>query len=187
MLDLNSIVQKAQLKVQKKAAHAKEAMLHDKKLRATLIEENRLKREAATREKKQVSGLDMAEAFLQEIAEPFLRMMQRNDAKNLEGFRITLLPYKTDQGPFSMCIENPAAKKAKGRKFPNATIQQLAEKQGWQSERVIRKLEAQGGFNCSSQVEMLEEILRLREALQLSHARVQQLDSDDVENEASDG
>jgi hypothetical protein len=175
VMDLDAIVKRAQAKVQKKAARAAEKMAQDKKVRAQAIEENRRKKEAAARQVKQVSGFDMAETFLQEIAEPFLRMMRRGDAGNLEGIRIVLMPYKTDHGPYSMHIENPFAKKGVARRFPNASIQQLAEKQGWQSERLIRKLEQFGGFNCSSQAEMLDEIFRLREALQASHVYAKQL------------
>jgi hypothetical protein len=192
MMDLDRFLAEAKAKVRQKAQAEARRIGASKKHRADLIAENRKRKWREAQKKRKRAGLEVAQSFLQEIAGPFMRMMARDDAATmLNGMRIILRPYKGDHGPFSFHIDN----NGKTINYPNGSVRELANKQGWENDRLVQKLSSDDdGFECSSMAEMLEEILRLRSINRMSQARIKELEeaqspsSDaDTESEATDG
>lgn len=173
--------QQAAKQAAQKAKHEQEALrkkeearLKSKKHRAEMAAEHRRKQEAELREKKDSSGRKLCEEYIAENIAPSLPLlMARDDAKNAESFKIIIRPGRSDHGSYSVSIESSSLKRP--IHLPKAELHQMAETQEWKPERILRKLEMFGGFKFSTKIEMLDEILRLRKALKLSHDRVLEL------------
>lgn len=189
MVDLKQILARAQAKAERKAKSAKTREESGAKFQQEQRTNRARKRSNALREQREKSGLAIAESFIEEVAPAFIAMMQRDDASKLNGFHITFRTSKTDQGPFSASIRVSNDPKKGIRHYPNGTIREQArkhgtdDKPGWLIERLLKKLEADGGTKFSTRADCLEEILRLRQLSNAQQARMKRLEANNLEFE----
>lgn len=131
-------------------------------------------REAAERQARNKDGMALAEEFLRECAAPFTRLMSRDDASKLNDIRINFRPGKSGDSPsYSMQIECSGFSP---RLWHRPSIDQMAD----QHRSQIQRLQEKGGFFQSSPVEMLEEIIKLRDYLSRVGKVVQNIESEDA-------
>lgn len=189
MNHLQKILARAQAKAQRKAVRAKTREESGAKFQQEERTKRARRRENDLRKLREKSGFDIAQSFVEEVAPAFLAMMQRDDADKLDGFRITFRTSKTDQGPFSASIRCSSDPKS-GRNFPNGCFDNLASKHGtedepgWLTQRLLKKLGAEGGVKFSTRADCLEEILRLRQLSNAQQARMKRLEANNLEFEA---
>jgi len=148
---------KARFEAQQKEQAEKEAA--SKASAADAWKQKIRERELSERSARDKAALDITEDFLKEIAEPFERFARRDDAEKLTNIEVVLRPHKTgDSASFSMLIKCPGSNP---RVWHRPSIESLTQLQRVQMDRLKEK----GGFQSSSPVEMLEEIVRLRDYL----------------------
>ena len=158
---LKDAVAKATAKGKKKAEKIASQMANDRKARVTGWQDRQKARKAAKREERVKNGREILETFVQEVAEPFLRLCQReNITEQIKDLRVVFIPGKSDQAGTSSAAIMDGGKRIST--IHQGSLQLLADKEGWQFDRLRDKT----GFNGSSPVEMMQEIARLQDELQ---------------------
>jgi hypothetical protein len=156
---LEQALAKATAKGQKKAAKLATEMANERKAKVAGWQERQRARKAQEREERVKDGRTILEAFVQEVAEPYLRLCAREDVDKIKDLRVLFIPGKCDQAGSSSAAIMDGHKRVST--IYKSSLQQKAEKQRWQLERLQEKT----GFSASSPAEMMEEIARLQEEL----------------------
>jgi len=180
VVDINAILAKHQARAANKAKSAQERAESSAKFKLEQAQKRRAQAEKKQRKRRNKTGVALAEAFIEEIAPAYVALMQRSDADKLKNLRIILKPHRSDDGRFSAHIEGADA----SRRFPGGTLTNMASKHGtddepgWAVERLMRKLNAEGGdVKFNSRADCLEEILMLRQQLKAAQARIAKLEA----------
>lgn len=135
----------------------KEQLKTDRKSVLDTWKASQKKRREEEHEAQVRSGKEITDAFIQEVAGPFLRMC--SDPKTVESLgnlRIMFVPGKSDQASTTSVVTLDGGKRI-STDF-KARLQQLSDKE----IRLTEKLQKETAFAGTTPIDMLEEIKRLQ-------------------------
>ena len=119
------------------------------------------KRREAEHQARVKNGIELAEGFVQEVSDAYLRLVDDpENLKNLDSIRISFAPGKTDQAPRPSVALYDGGKRVST--MYHATLKQLREKEN----RELEKLRRGTMFRGATPIDMMQEIMRLQGLLQ---------------------
>lgn len=170
-------VKKAEAKAQAKAQAIVEAQERDKSNRAKQAQEARAQREKEAREKKNKEADTIAAEFIREIAEPFVRLMQRADAHKLGELDIILRPRKSDlSGSYCAAIHHGGAKYL-------VTHKPTLEEMVGNKHRHLERLKQQGKLLFTTTEELAERVVELQDENARLRAEIEQMKAEAEQRE----
>ena len=87
------------------------------------------------------------------------------------GYKIVFNLYKSDLGKYGCeILLNGAVSTKVDRTFTDRALEARISNKAYRDERLLKELKKQGVFNCTSEAEMMQEILNLRKEIQGMHA-----------------